>query len=123
MDAELLVTKFPRAPRRPLLVITTLTCLAVTCCTRAGSLQTEATLKRQPVELHVAVKVPFRFVAYGDTRFTDPSNTEASNAAVRRTLVQGIADAHPAFICIGGDISYNGRSEEHTSELQSPCNL
>src|SRR5256885_405242 len=108
MDAELLVTKFPRAPRRPLLVITTLTCLAVTCCTRAGSLQTEATLKRQPVELHVAVKVPFRFVAYGDTRFTDPSNTEASNAAVRRTLVQGIADAHPAFICIGGDISYNG---------------
>jgi Icc-related predicted phosphoesterase len=52
--------------------------------------------------------VPFRFVAYGDTRFTDPSDTEASNPAVRKALVQAIADAHPAFVSIGGDITYNG---------------
>ena len=62
----------------------------------------------QPVELHPQISLPFRFIAYGDTRFTDPKNTEAANPAVRQTLVQAIADAHPAFISIGGDIAYNG---------------
>jgi acid phosphatase type 7 len=62
----------------------------------------------QPVELRLQLSTPFRFVAYGDTRFTDPNDTEASNALVRSALVQAIADAHPAFISIGGDIAYNG---------------
>jgi len=61
-----------------------------------------------PIDLQSPVTVPFRFIAYGDTRFTDPKDTEASNPEVRRTLVRAIADAHPAFICIGGDISYRG---------------
>jgi Icc-related predicted phosphoesterase len=62
----------------------------------------------QPVDLQSKVSVPFRFVAYGDTRFTDPSNTEASNPPVRRALVQAIDAAQPAFVVVGGDISYNG---------------
>jgi Icc-related predicted phosphoesterase len=62
----------------------------------------------QPLELKTQVSVPFRFVAYGDTRFTDPKNTDASNPSVRQTLVQAIAEAHPAFISIGGDIAYRG---------------
>ena len=62
----------------------------------------------QPVELHPQIGLPFRFVAYGDTRFTDSRNIDASNPLVRQTLVQAIADAHPAFISIGGDIAYNG---------------
>jgi Icc-related predicted phosphoesterase len=62
----------------------------------------------QQIELQPKITVPFRFVAYGDTRFTDIKNTEASNPDVRQTLVRAIADAHPAFISIGGDISYNG---------------
>jgi Icc-related predicted phosphoesterase len=66
------------------------------------------TAQTQPVELQPQITVPFRFVAYGDTRFTDTKNTEASNPVVRQTLVQAIADAHPAFVSIGGDISYNG---------------
>lgn len=64
--------------------------------------------QNRPVELQPTISVPFHFVAYGDTRFTDTKNTEASNPAVRQMLVQAIADAHPAFISIGGDISYNG---------------
>jgi Icc-related predicted phosphoesterase len=64
----------------------------------------------QPVELHPQISLPFRFVAYGDTRFTDPKNTDAANAVVRQTLIQAIADAHPAFISIGGDIAYKGGS-------------
>ena len=62
----------------------------------------------QPLELKTQVSVPFRFVAYGDTRFTDPKNTDASNPSVRQSLVQAIAEAHPAFISIGGDIAYRG---------------
>lgn len=76
-------------------------------CSRSHS-QSQAVETTAPVDLQLQVSVPFRFVAYGDTRFTDPRDTEASNPAVRRTLVQAIADAHPAFISIGGDISYNG---------------
>jgi Icc-related predicted phosphoesterase len=61
-----------------------------------------------PVELHSQVKTPFRFIVYGDTRFTDPADTKAASPPVRRALVQAIAEADPAFISIGGDIAYNG---------------
>jgi Icc-related predicted phosphoesterase len=54
------------------------------------------------------VKAPFRFVAYGDTRFHDPSDFEAANPPVRVALVHAIADADPAFVCFTGDIVYNG---------------
>jgi Icc-related predicted phosphoesterase len=62
----------------------------------------------QPAELRAQINLPFRFVAYGDTRFTDPKNTNASNPSARQLLVKAIADAHPAFISIGGDIVYRG---------------
>ncbi len=61
-----------------------------------------------PVALRLQVSVPFRFVVYGDTRFTSPQDTKASNPIVRQTLVRAIAKATPAFITIGGDITYNG---------------
>ncbi len=83
-----------------------LTVVAVVSCSRSHSqVQTHPV---QPVALELHESLPFRFVAYGDTRFTDPQDTEASNPEVRRALVQAIADAHPAFISIGGDITYNG---------------
>lgn len=81
--------------------------LAPVACSRSHS-QMQPAETSTPVDLQLQVSVPFRFVAYGDTRFTDPHDTEASNPPIRRTLVQAIADAHPAFITIGGDISYNG---------------
>jgi calcineurin-like phosphoesterase family protein len=62
----------------------------------------------QPVELTIPVSSAFRFVAYGDTRFTDPEDTTASNPSVRRALVAAIGAADPAFISIGGDITYVG---------------
>src|SRR5579863_2976482 len=61
-----------------------------------------------PVELQLQVSPPFRFVAYGDSRFHDPKDTEAANPPVRRALVQAIAEAKPAFISFTGDIVYNG---------------
>jgi len=62
----------------------------------------------QPVELHPQTGTPFRFIVYGDTRFTDPADSKAASPPVRRALVQAIVEADPAFISIGGDIAYNG---------------
>ena len=75
---------------------------SLTCCTKKSSAQTS------PAELKADVKTPFRFVAYGDTRFHDPKDTEAANPKVRLALVQAIADVNPAFVCFTGDIVYNG---------------
>jgi 3',5'-cyclic AMP phosphodiesterase CpdA len=71
-------------------------------CTKKSSAQAT------PVDLQVDVKTPFRFIAYGDTRFHDPGDTEAANPPVRVALVQAIAEANPAFVCMTGDIVYNG---------------
>ncbi len=80
----------------------TATLLALTCCTKKSSPQTST------VDLKLDVKIPLRFVAYGDTRFHDPKDFEAANPPVRVTLVQAIADVNPAFICFTGDIVLNG---------------
>ncbi len=75
----------------------------------AGSrLHAQTAPQTGPVELQLQVSTPFHFVAYGDSRFHDPKDTEAANPAVRRALVQAIAEAEPAFITFGGDIVYNG---------------
>ena len=71
-------------------------------CTKKSSAQTTT------VDLKQDVKTPFRFIAYGDTRFHDPKDTEAANPPVRLALVEAIANADPAFVCFTGDIVYNG---------------
>jgi acid phosphatase type 7 len=76
--------------------------LAGTSCTKRSSAQTTTT------DLQLKVSVPFRFVAYGDSRFHDPTDTDAANPAVRVALVEAIAKVNPAFICLTGDIVYNG---------------
>ena len=72
-----------------------------------------------PVEIGLGLKPPFRFVAYGDARFTDPNNKDASNAAIREELVKAIAEAHPTFITIGGDLVYNGFDTNDWKEWDS----
>src|SRR5215472_5284444 len=76
--------------------------LLLTYCTNRSTAQTTT------VDLTFDVKVPFQFVVYGDTRFHDPKDTEAANPTVRRALVEAIAEANPAFVCLTGDIVYNG---------------
>jgi len=83
-----------------LFVATTL--LALTCCSKKSSAQATT------IDLTLKVKTPFRFVAYGDTRFHDPADTEAANPQVRQALVMAIAEVNPAFICFTGYIVYNG---------------
>jgi Icc-related predicted phosphoesterase len=80
--------------------------LGCAACTRSHSQMQPPTT--EPVALQLQVTTPFRFVAYGDSRFHDPKDTEAANPSVRQMLVQAIADINPAFISFGGDIVYNG---------------
>jgi len=47
-------------------------------------------------------------IAYGDTRFTDPSNTTATNPKVRRWLVDKIASEKPDAVLVSGDLPWNG---------------
>lgn len=60
------------------------------------------------VELELRVGNAYRFVAFGDTRFHDPADTEPANPAVRQALIEAIDKEKPAFISIGGDIVYAG---------------
>lgn len=82
--------------------------LCVTTVLVALSGCTKKSVAQSSVDLQAAVKVPFHFVAYGDTRFHDPKDTDAANPAVRVALVKAIAEADPAFICFTGDVVYNG---------------
>jgi hypothetical protein len=50
----------------------------------------------------------FTFVAYGDIRFTDPTNTGVSDPEARRALVRRIAELKPAFVTITGDLVLKG---------------
>jgi hypothetical protein len=84
-----------------------LLCCAVALIGLAGC-TTKSSAQASPVDLQLKVDTPFRFVAYGDTRFHDPGDTEAANPAVRVALVQAIAETNPAFVCFTGDIVYNG---------------
>jgi hypothetical protein len=77
-------------------------------CAACSHLHSQASPETQPVQLQLQVSTPFHFVAYGDSRFHDPTDTKPANPPVRQALVQAIAQASPAFISFGGDIVYNG---------------
>ncbi len=83
--------------------------IACVACSRSHS---QAAPPTEPVELQLQVSTPFHFVAYGDSRFHDPKDTEAANPPVRQALVQAIAQTNPAFICFTGDIVYNGYDKD-----------
>jgi acid phosphatase type 7 len=98
-----------RAPGTPKTVVSfaTVTLLALASCALIGC-TSKSNAQTSAVDLQIDVKTPFQFVAYGDTRFHDPKDTDAANPPVRVALVQAIAQVNPAFICFTGDIVYNG---------------
>ena len=80
--------------------------VAQICCTKKKPNVESSTAST--TDLTLKLSIPFRFVAYGDTRFHDPSDTDAANPPVRVALVKRIAEVNPAFVCFTGDIVYNG---------------
>ncbi len=90
-----------------LLLLAVVAILAHPACAKKSRAQTAT-----PADLQLDTKAPFRFVAYGDTRFHDAKDTDAANPAARLALVQAIAAETPAFICFTGDIVYRGSDVE-----------
>jgi len=56
---------------------------------------------------------PLVFIAYGDIRFTNASETAASSPAVRQALIAKIAGENPAAIFINGDLPWHGVVEDY----------
>src|ERR1700739_2659860 len=75
------------------------------------------------VVLDQKVAASFRFVAFGDTRFHDPADTEPGNPAVRHALIAAIDKEDPAFISIGGDIVYSGENAKDWQGWDSGTSL
>jgi hypothetical protein len=68
-----------------------------------------------------ALPIPLVVVAYGDTRFTENSETVASSPTARKALVAKIAAENPAAIFINGDLPFHGIDadyEEYRAETE-----
>jgi Icc-related predicted phosphoesterase len=81
--------------------------LAFLSCAKERS-QEKPAANPSPAALDLKVPDRFSFVAFGDTRFHDPADTQPANAAIRQALVAAIDRENPAFVSIGGDVVYAG---------------
>ncbi len=97
-------------------IFTLATCLALTGCTslaqnHAADLPTANLLSQPGPTFQVSdsdMHSPATFIAYGDMRFTDPSNTTSTDPRVRKWLVDKIAAEHPDAVLLNGDVPLNG---------------
>jgi hypothetical protein len=64
--------------------------------------------KAAPTFTLAAPKGAWKVIAYGDMRFTDPSNTKVTNPVARRALVNKIAEEKPDALLLSGDVPYDG---------------
>jgi acid phosphatase type 7 len=76
---------------------------------RAGSAQAATTFSVPDADL----PDPLVLVAYGDMRFTQTTETEASNPRAREALVAKIAAENPAAIFLNGDIPWHGLASDY----------
>ncbi len=83
--------------------------LGVISCGWGQSQESHSSATNQ-VALELKTGSSYKFVAFGDTRFHDPADTEPANPEIRHALVEAIDKEKPAFVSIGGDIVYNGES-------------
>lgn len=66
---------------------------------------------------------PMHLVAYGDTRFTDPSVTSGTNPHVRQWLVNRIAEEHPSAVLLTGDTPFTGSLAADWDEFQKETTI
>src|SRR5262245_46516822 len=59
---------------------------------------------------HVATQstTPVTVIAYGDTRFTEPSNVTATSPRARGALIARIVQERPDAVLISGDVPWHG---------------
>jgi acid phosphatase type 7 len=64
------------------------------------------------------VSRPLLIISYGDMRFTDPSETSATNPKVRRWLVDQIAAEKPDAVLLSGDVPWHGSQAADYDEFR-----
>jgi len=93
-------------------VLTVIFVVGLTLSGPLSPVRSQSSEKRPFTTNHAALELnvgdTFTFVAFGDARFHDPTDTETANPAVRQALVEAIEKENPAFVSIGRDIVYNG---------------
>jgi len=60
-----------------------------------------------------ALPTPLVLVAYGDMRFTDPSELSATSPAARQALVAKVAAENPSAIFLNGDVPWHGKRADY----------
>jgi 3',5'-cyclic AMP phosphodiesterase CpdA len=58
-------------------------------------------------------------IAYGDTRFTDPSNITATSPLARAALIARIAEERPDAVLISGDVPWHGGEKDDYARFRS----
>ena len=62
-------------------------------------------------------------IAYGDTRFTDPTNVTATNPRARAALIKRIADEMPDAVVISGDLPWHGGVVDDYARYRTETNV
>jgi len=60
-----------------------------------------------------ALPTPLVMIAYGDMRFTNPSELSATSPDARQALVAKVAAEHPAALFLNGDVPWHGKSADY----------
>jgi acid phosphatase type 7 len=96
----------------------------------AGSLLLGAAIKRSPTmsaappaspdfrRSDSELSHPLRIIAYGDMRFTDPTETKATNPKVRQWLVNQVAAEKPDAVLLSGDVPWHGSEASDYDEFR-----
>lgn len=58
-------------------------------------------------------------IAYGDTRFTDPTNVTATSPRARAALIARIADERPDAVVVSGDLPWHGGVADDYARFRS----
>ena len=66
---------------------------------------------------------PVTVLAYGDTRFTDPTNVTATNPIARKVLIARMAEERPDAIIISGDVPWHGGVADDYVEFRRETEL
>jgi hypothetical protein len=77
-----------------------------------------AALARVDPKFRVAegdLRTPVTVIAYGDIRFTDPSNITATSPAARKALIARIAEEQPDAVLVTGDVPWHGGNPDDYS--------
>jgi len=66
---------------------------------------------------------PVTVIAYGDTRFTDPTNVTATNPRARAALITKIADERPDAILVSGDLPWHGGVTDDYAQFRTETKI